>query len=546
MGCALLFVTPDHSIGALRIAANRLSGGLDSRPQAENKTRCCCQRYLACRTKRPVLVKNKYDAILTAGHVWDNFKNSILLSMNSDSAFSMKHSIENQTKIILDSIADGVFTVDLDWKITSFNKAAEEITGIKKDEALGRHCWEVFKASICEQLCSLRQTIASGRPIVNQSIFIVNSDGNRIPISISTAILKDHDGNVIGGVETFRDLSVVEELRKELAGQHTFLDIISKNQEMQRLFGMLELVAENDTTILLEGESGTGKELFAKAIHSLSRRKKGPMITVNCGALPDTLLESELFGYKAGAFTDAKRDKPGRFAQAENGTLFLDEIGDISPMLQMRLLRVLQERVYEPLGSTKSEKADVRIVAATNKNLEELVERGLFRDDLYYRINIVKLFLPPLRERKEDIPLLVEHFLRRFNNLRGKKIQGLSPAAMNILISHDFPGNIRELENIIEYSSVVCKNLLIRKKHLPETLHKKLGLRKIPGFVKATESELSLEAVEKEMIYKALRKNNWSRKLTAAQMGIHPTTLWRKMKRFNLDTPQQNGRSKKK
>ncbi|MBW1748776.1 MAG: sigma 54-interacting transcriptional regulator [Deltaproteobacteria bacterium] len=458
----------------------------------------------------------------------------------------MKQHIENYTQIIIDSIADGVFTVDNDWKITSYNHAAEKITGIKRDEAIGRYCWEVFKASICEEECSLRKTMETGRPIINQHIFIVNSKGDRIPTSISTAILRDKNDNIIGGVETFRDLSVVEQLRKELTRQHTFFDIISKNREMQRLFEMLELVSGNDTTVLLEGESGTGKELFARAIHSLSQRKKGPIITVNCGALPDTLLESELFGYKAGAFTDAKRDKPGRFAQARNGTLFLDEIGDISPMLQMRLLRVLQEKVYEPLGSTKSEKADVRIVAATNKNLKELVQQGLFRKDLYYRINIVTLFLPPLRERKEDIPLLVEHFLRRFNSLRGKEIKGLSAKAMNILMSYDFPGNIRELENIVEYTTVVCKNHLVRKEHLPETPHQKIDLRKIPASEKLTESEPSLEAVEKDIIYKTLKKNNWSRKLTASQMGIHPTTLWRKMKRLNLEVSNQDGRTKKK
>ncbi|MDH3955749.1 MAG: sigma 54-interacting transcriptional regulator, partial [Desulfobacteraceae bacterium] len=439
---------------------------------------------------------------------------------------------------------DGVFTVDSDWKITSFNRAAEKITGIKNEEAVGRYCWEVFKASICEKGCSLRRTMETGRPIINQHIFIVDSKGDRIPISISTAILKDKNDNVIGGAETFRDLSVVEQLRKELAKQHTFYDIISKNREMQRLFEMLELVSKNDTTVLLEGESGTGKELFARAIHSLSQRKKGPIITVNCGALPDTLLESELFGYKAGAFTDAKRDKPGRFAQAKNGTLFLDEIGDISPMLQMRLLRVLQEKVYEPLGSTKSEKADVRIVAATNKNLEVLVQQGLFRDDLYYRINIVTLFLPPLRARKDDIPLLVEHFLRRFNSLRGKEIQGLSPKAMNILMSYDFPGNIRELENIVEYATVVCKNHWVGKEHLPETLYQKIDLRKIATPEATPESDPSLKAVEKDMIYKMLKKNNWNRKLTAAQMGIHPSTLWRKMKRLNIIAPKQDGRSR--
>ncbi len=458
----------------------------------------------------------------------------------------MKQPIENYTQIIIDSIADGVFTVDKDWKITSYNRAAEKITGIGKDDAIGRYCWEVFKASICEQRCSLRQTIESGRPIVNQPIFIINSEGERIPISISTAILKDANGTLVGGVETFRDLSVIEELRKELTSQYSFLDIISKNKEMQRLFGMLELISESDATILLEGESGTGKELFAKAIHSLSHRKKGPMITVNCGALPDTLLESELFGYKAGAFTDAKKDKPGRLALAENGTLFLDEIGDISQLLQVRLLRVLQDKVYEPLGSTKSEKANVRIVSATNKNLENLVKKGLFRDDLYYRINVVKLVLPPLRKRKEDIPLLIDRFLNKFNKLCGKEIHGLSPEAMSVLMAYDFPGNVRELENIIEYATVVSQNSLVRIENLPENLLEGLDSKNKTATPKTSEKTFSFEAVEKDFIRETLRKNNWNRKAAAAQMGIHPSTLWRRIKRLNLEIPKQNGRSRKK
>jgi PAS domain S-box-containing protein len=390
----------------------------------------------------------------------------------------MAFSPENQTEIILDSIADGVFTVDADWKITSFNRAAEKITGIGRKEAIGRYCWDVFRASICEKRCALRQTMETGQPVVNQAIFIVNSEGDRIPISISTALLKEK-GKVIGGVESFRDLSVVEALRKELEGRQSFFDIISKNEEMQRLFGILEQVSEANTTVLLVGESGTGKELFAKAIHSLSPRKKGPMITINCGALPDTLLESELFGYKAGAFTDAKKDKPGRLAMAEGGTLFLDEIGDISPALQVRLLRVLQDRDYEPIGSTKPQKADVRIVAATNQDLEALVAEGVFRQDLFYRINVVKLVLPPLRERKDDIPLLAEHFIRKFNRLSGKDIQGFSPEVLPVLMSHDFPGNVRELENIIEYATVVCKDSIISIENLPDSLRK--NLNKTPG-----------------------------------------------------------------
>lgn len=453
---------------------------------------------------------------------------------------------EKQTKIILDSIADGVFTVDSEWKITSFNRAAETITGIKKEEAIGRHCWNVFRAAICESQCSLRQTMETGHPIVNQTIFIVNSEGERIPISISTALLKEKSGQVIGGVETFRDLSVVEELRKELEGRHSFFDIISKSREMHRLFGILEQVAGSDATVLLVGESGTGKELFAKAIHSLSPRKNGPMVTINCGALPDTLLESELFGYRAGAFTDAKKDKLGRLAQAEKGTLFLDEIGDVSPALQIRLLRVLQDRLYEPLGSTKPQKADVRVVAATNRELEELVAEGTFRQDLYYRVNVVKLVLPPLRDRKEDIPLLAEQFIRRFNRLGGKEIQGFSPEVMPLLMSHNFPGNIRELENIIEYATVVCRDNLIGIGDLPDYLcGSRNGMKQMIS-EQSREKDFSLDDMERGFLYEALRKNDWNRSATAAQMGIHTTTLWRKIKRLNIEIPPKEGQARTK
>ena len=445
----------------------------------------------------------------------------------------MKDLSESQTRIILDSITDGVFTVDADFRITSFNRAAEKITGIQKDEALGRHCWEVFRASICEERCSLRETMETGRPILNQALFIVNLKGDRIPVSISTALLKDGRGHVIGGVETFRDLSTVEELRKQLADRHSFLDMISKNKEMQRLFRMLEQVSESDATILLEGESGTGKELFAKAIHALSPRKAGPLVTINCASLPDTLLESELFGYEKGAHSTAFKDKPGRIAIADGGTLFLDEIGDISPALQVRLLRVLQDKTYEPLGSTKSRKADVRIVTATNRRLESLVAEGKFRQDLYYRINVVRLVLPPLRERREDIPLLVEHFIRKFSRLNDKEIQGLSPEVVPLLMSHDFPGNIRELENIIEYATVVCRNSLIGIEHLPDYL--KANDDNSVDEKPSQEGSSSLEEMERTYICDALRRNQWNKTKTAAEMGMHPTTLWRKMKRLKID-----------
>ena len=447
----------------------------------------------------------------------------------------MSDPVENQTKIILDSIADGVFTVDSQLKITSFNRSAEHITGIKKEAAIGRFCWEVFKASICEKRCAMKHTMQTGRPVVSQSIYIVNHNGDRIPVSISTALLKDQEDAVIGGVETFRDLSLVEELRKELLGRHSFQDIISKNKEMRGLFRMLELVSETDATVLLQGESGTGKELFAKAIHALSPRKNAPLITINCGSLPDTLLESELFGYVKGAHSTAFKDKPGRLALANGGTLFLDEIGDISPALQVRLLRVLQDKTYEPLGSTKCEKTDVRIVAATNKNLEALVQQEKFRQDLFYRVNVVKLVLPPLRERKEDIPLLAEHFNRKFSRLSVKEVQGFSPEVLPVLMSHDFPGNIRELENVIEYATVVCKNGLIGVEHLPDYLKPATETDTDP--TQGEAKRLSWDRVEKSFIYEALRRNKWNKALTAEQLGMHPTTLWRKMKRLKMEVP---------
>jgi PAS domain S-box-containing protein len=458
----------------------------------------------------------------------------------------MERPPQNQTQIILDSIADGVFTVDAEFRITSFNRAAEEITGIKRDEAVGRFCWEVFRASICEKACALRETMETGKPIINRSLFIVNLKGNRIPVSISTALLKDRDGKIYGGAETFRDLSMVEALRKALAGKHSFLDIISKNKEMQRLFSLLEYVAESDTNVLLEGESGTGKELFARAIHSLSHRKDAPMVVINCGSIPDTLLESELFGYEKGAHSTAFQDKPGRISLAEGGTLFLDEIGDISPALQVRLLRVLQDKVYEPLGGTKTVKADVRVVAATNKNLDELVKTGDFREDLYYRINVVRMTIPPLRERKEDIPLLMDHFLKKYNHLNGKEIQGFAPEVLPVLMAHDYPGNVRELENIVEYATVVCKNAFISIEHLPDRLQKDLPARRADGALESGPKKgRSLGEMERILIYEALKQNNWNRSATAAQMGIHPTTLWRKMKRLHITPTTRDGRSSK-
>ncbi|MFH2075003.1 MAG: sigma 54-interacting transcriptional regulator [Pseudomonadota bacterium] len=434
--------------------------------------------------------------------------------------------------IILDSIADGVFTVDDNWRITSFNRAAEQITGVCREEAVGQRCKDVLKADVCEKGCILRKTIQSGKSIVNRTVHIVDAAGRRVPISISTALLKDENGQIIGAVETFRDISVEEKLRKAIAERYSFEDIISKNHRMHQLFDILPDVADSASTVLLEGESGTGKELFARAIHHLSPRKKQPFIAVNCGALPDTLLESELFGYKAGAFTDAKKDKPGRFWLAERGTLFLDEIGDISPALQVRLLRVLQEKTYEPLGSVESVPSDVRIVTATNRRLLELVKEGKFREDLYYRIHVIRMELPPLRNRMEDIPLLVDHFIHHFNVLQKKEITGLSGEALACLVSYDYPGNVRELQNIIEHAFILCTSGLIAPHHLPENLCLSRSMES-----SGRNETMNMKDLEAVFITNMLRRHQWNRLKTAKALGIHKSTLFRKIKALRIQIP---------
>ncbi|MBW2648420.1 MAG: sigma 54-interacting transcriptional regulator [Deltaproteobacteria bacterium] len=435
--------------------------------------------------------------------------------------------------IILDSITDGVFTVNHEWRITSFNRAAEEITGVPREDAIGQLCKDVLKADICEGNCALRQTFATGEPVRDRVANIINAEGEHAPIRISTALLRDTDGKIIGAVETFRDISLVEKLRRKIEQKYTFEDIISKNHRMYELFDILPDVANSLSTVLIEGESGTGKELFARAIHNLSPRKNKPPVVVNCGAMPDTLLESELFGYKAGAFTDARRDKPGRFRLAEGSTIFLDEIGDISPALQVRLLRVLQEKTYEPLGAVKSEQADVRIITATNRNLFKMVKQGKFREDLYYRINVIRLELPPLRERKEDIPLLVDHFIKTFCSVQNKAIEGITDEALACLMSYDYPGNIRELENIIERSFILCKSKMIVPSHLPEPVCESGGLDR-PESMGIT----NLKDMEAVFLTNALRKNNWNRLQTAKELGIHKSTLFRKIKSLGLEIPK--------
>lgn len=446
--------------------------------------------------------------------------------------------MNHTTEAILESISDGVFTVDSQWKIVSFNRAAEQITGIPREEAIGQFCCEVFRSNMCETGCALRRTLETGTPVINQMGYIINADGERMPVSISTAVLRSREGQVIGGAETFRDLSEIETLRKELVGRYQLGDFVSRSNSMQQVFQLAEAVAVSSSTLLIQGETGTGKEVLARAIHHAGPRKKEPFVAVNCGALPDNLLESELFGYKKGAFTGADHDKPGRFALAGEGTLFLDEIGEVSPALQVRLLRVLQDHVFEPLGGTRSEPCKARIIAATHRDLHAMVEEGTFRQDLFYRVHIIAIDIPPLHRRKDDIPLLANHFIQRFNFLQNRAVQSIHPAAMELLLAYDWPGNVRELENIIERAFVLCSTDVIEPVHLPSSFS---AVTKLPS-EKEPIQQIRGDA-ESQAIRTALRQHNNNREAAAKALGIHKTTLYRKMRKLGLTLPEQDGRS---
>ncbi|MDD3311389.1 sigma 54-interacting transcriptional regulator [Pseudodesulfovibrio sp.] len=420
------------------------------------------------------------------------------------------------------SIADGLFTVDADWNITYFNESAQRITGVSYAEAVGRKCWDVFRSSLCDGNCAVDHCLRRGVSITNKSIFIIKNDGSRLPVSISASALTNSDGEVVGGVETFRDLTEIQAMRRKVKDLYRFEDIVGHSPSLDRIFRILPQVSSSQATTLLLGESGTGKELFARAIHSLSPRRDKPFVPVNCGALPENLLESELFGYKAGAFTDARHDKPGRLEMAEGGTVFLDEIGDLPGPLQVKLLRFLQEKTFEPLGGVAPVRADVRVVAATNRDLEKRVADGRFRQDLFYRLNVVTFHLPPLRERREDIPLLVEHFVEQFNAIQGKQVQGVSEDVLLLLLRHDFPGNVRELENILEYAFILCSSGFIQQEHLPDSLQAGAEPAASAGGLHGT-----LEEIKRRAARHAVERNQGRRMAACRELGITKDTLRR-------------------
>jgi len=415
--------------------------------------------------------------------------------------------------------------VDLNRFITYINPSGERITGFSIKEAVGQKCFDIFRSSICERSCPLDQIFKTGIPSIGSRVSIINKSGEEKPLRISTYPLKDERGYIAGGIRIFYDLSEIERFKRKIKKGFTLDGIVGKSPRMREILSSLPDIAESDSAVLIEGPTGSGKELIARAIHFLSPRKEGPFVVVNCAALPETLLESELFGYMKGAFTGALRYKPGRFLLANNGTLFLDEVANTTQSFQADLLRVIEDGEFTPLGGTEPIKTDFRLITATNLELRRMVHEGLFRDDLYYRLNVIRITLPPLKERKEDIPLLVEHFIQKFNILKDKNIEGISHDTFMFLLDYDFPGNIRELENIIEYAFVMCKGNIIELEHLPRDIHDSVQ-RKDP----LTEAETR----ERAKIKAVLEQYPNSRQEAARALGISRTTLWRKMKRYRI------------
>ncbi len=445
------------------------------------------------------------------------------------------------SEIVLDSLCDAVFTVDLQRRITYLNRSAENTLGTLRSQALGHPCATVFRSSLCKKGCALKEAIETGRPVTNRQAVLLNSSGRPVPVAVSTSLLRGQDGSIVGAVETFRDLRQLPAVSSPAQEVMASVQLVAASESMRDIMAMLPQVATTDTSLLIQGETGTGKEVLARTVHDLSPRRGKPFVAVNCAALPDTLLESELFGYKTGAFTGAVKDKPGRFAVAEGGTIFLDEIGDISPNLQVRLLRVLQHKEYAPLGDTRSVKANVRIITASNQDLAELVRQGLFRQDLFYRVNVLRLELPPLRQRREAIPSLADHFIRKFNAAQGRRISGLHRDALRALLAYDFPGNIRELENVIERAFVFCTGSTIMPQHLPDELR----IIDIPA-VRATTLNQAVRNTEAQALVRALSRNDFNREAAARELGMHKSTFFKKVKALGIILPEQDGRSSRK
>jgi PAS domain S-box-containing protein len=433
---------------------------------------------------------------------------------------------------LFEQLAEGVFTINNRWRITSFNNRAQEITGFLREEVLGKYCWDIFKSDLCKSQCPLKMTMETGVIQMDQDVRISVKKGLQRSLLVNTSVIKNDRGLIVGAVESFRPLTLTGSKDERARDAEDYLtEIVGKSPSLTGILRLLPDVAASDVRVIIEGESGTGKELIAKAIHQKSERSGGPFVPVNCSALAETLLESELFGHVKGAFTGAVSSKVGRFELAKGGTLFLDEVGDIKPEIQIKLLRVLEERIFERVGGTRPIPMDARVIAATNKNLIQEVKDGRFREDLFYRLRTVPLFLPPLRERKADIELLVKHFIVKFNKRYGKQVRGVDPKVLKLFNKYSWPGNIRELEQTLEHAYVFVKGLIITTTHLPE-LGNDSEYGETPEPVRSAYQNIWED--EKLAIENILKKTKGRRDEAARLLGISRTSLWRKMKAHDL------------
>jgi PAS domain S-box-containing protein len=433
---------------------------------------------------------------------------------------------------ILDHFPEGVFLVNTRWQIGYFNQMAEEITGFSREEVIGKFCWDVFRSDLCQKDCPMRFSMSSGETLVNGEVEITRKSGQKILILVNTARIRKAGNVVLGGVETFHYL-ICPELEAEKLEARPFAGIVGVSPRMQEIIHSLPVIAASDSNVLIQGESGTGKELVARALHFHSPRRQGPFLAVNCSAIPETLIESELFGHERGAFTGAVSSKPGRFELAKGGTLFLDEIGDLKPGLQVKLLRVLEERAFMRVGGTRKIPLEARIVTAANVNLQEAMREGRFRDDLYYRLFTVPIHLPPLREKWEDIPILVKYFLEQLNRKFNKRVRGVDPKVMKILCRHAWPGNVRELQHVLEYCFVFAKGPLIIERHLPRLESAWVGREM--ELLSLTDKTMSpLQVMEKKTIRKALEATQGNKQEAARMLKISRSKLWRKMRLYQI------------
>jgi PAS domain S-box-containing protein len=441
------------------------------------------------------------------------------------------HYEERSLKIILDNLDVGIFTVNRGGLINFFNRAAETISGYDRHLVLGQSCAMIFSGERSADVCLLKESIASGETRSSHQGRMTDRDGVTIPIRANYMALRNEKNVIVGGLATFHDMTLAHQLNRAISNRYTFHDMIGKDPAMRKIFEMVNVVAPSNATVLVEGATGTGKDLLARVIHSASPRAARPLVKVNCAAIPENLIESEIFGYVKGAFTGADRDKPGRFSDAEGGTIFLDEIGDLPLSLQAKLLRVLEDREFYPLGSRRTRKVDVRIISATNRQLKHLVDKGLFREDLFYRLNVMRIELPLLRKRRGDLPLLIRHIVRSLCAARTVAPPAISRTAMQILLNYDYPGNVREMENILEHALIICREAVIQPGHLPDYLTQVQQPGAAPTPAEPSEEPDSREA---RRILAALEKTGGHRGNTARELGMERTTLWRKMKKHGM------------